>query len=421
MSKSSFIIRGIADIILRLQPLFPIPIYFTVLTNHPPLWLSIIIGLFPFLLRYHYQKVFIKQTPFDIPILIFITGSIVGFFIAINKNTAGGALISLLASILIYYSIVSNRDEGKKYWISFGIVIFLICMGLSIWFFSQGTGRFFSFNQWIFDIFKAFPKTTSPVLHQHGIGALFSVVIPVIFGGILFSKNTSHRILLSILCALLMVILFLSVSGGGWIALGIGISFVLICWRLQVVFYLIPISGILTALSLFFYTNTYWLSSSFSTSTLIGRFNLWVKTIPMLNDWHAFFGIGLGNWAEEFYNLYQNQEIHMHNNYFQIYTDMGIFAIIAVSLATLIFIRTSFKILKSHRQDTLWGIGVGIIGSFMAGAFFNTLDVTLTGMIIDRGHYTYLSIPLLWIWAAFYVVVYHKLFPHEKSVLNKLY
>jgi O-antigen ligase len=195
---------------------------------------------------------------------------------------------------------------------------------------------------------------------------------------------------------------------------------VLIYWRRRTVFFLIPAAGIITALALFFYTKALWLSNSFSTGTLIGRINLWIKTISMLNNWHAFFGIGLGNWAEAFNNLYKVKEIHMHNNYIQIYTDMGIFGFLAISLAIVIFTITAIKIMKSLKNNIQKGLAIGLIGSFLGGAFFNMLDVTMTGTVIGNGSYIYLSIPLLWIWAGFYSVIYHKLFPDERSELSKL-
>jgi len=419
LSKLFFGLKKAADIILYLQPLFPISLYFTVLFGNPLLWLSLIIALLPFILRYFYHKVLIKQTPFDIAILIFVIGSIVGYFVAPNKDTAAGALYSLLASILIYYSIVSNQEEGKKYWISFGTVIFFICIGISVWFFSQGTGRLFSFNNWIFEFFRGLPKTDiGAVLHQHAIGALFSVVIPVIFALVLFVTAASRRILLSILCILMMGILFLSVSGNGWIALGIGLAFIFIYWRRWAVFILAPLSAIISALALFFYTDTFWLSNSFSADALLGRFELWEKTVPMLSDWHVFFGIGLGNWPELYYNLYSNTLsepiAHMHNNYFQIYTDMGIFGILAISLAAIVFVMTAAKVIKSSQNNIQKWLAIGFIGSFLGGAFFNMLDVTLTGTVINDSSYIYLSIPLLWLWAALYAVAYHKLFPHER-------
>jgi O-antigen ligase len=64
-------------IILDLQPLFPVPIYFSVLIGCPPLWLSLLIAVMPVCVRYWYTRHIFSRTLFDIPILLFIAGSII--------------------------------------------------------------------------------------------------------------------------------------------------------------------------------------------------------------------------------------------------------------------------------------------------------------------------------------------------------
>ncbi len=421
MNKLTSIYNRIADVILLFQPVFPVPLYFTVLTNSPPFWTSLIISLVPFVLRYQQEKMLFKRTIFDFPILIFILGSVIGLFIATNKGTATGAMISLLASILIYYGITSNSDRGKNYWISFGTVIIFISFVFSVWFFSQGQSKQTFFNQWAFDLFKSVPKTPGVSLGVHGVGALLAAIIPVTLGALFYFNSKKYRNWLTALVLFLVFILFLSASGGGWIAFGIGAIVVLIYWRRSSLLFLVPISGVIIGLVLFYYSNTTWLSNSFSTTSLLSRFDLWVKTIPLLSRNHAFLGLGLGNWAEIFDNFYHTTDIHMHNNYLQIYTDMGFFGILAMSLAVVIFIITAYKILRAPEKGILKGLGIGFIGSFLGGAFFNMFDVTLTGTIINNGIYIYLSIPFLWIWAAFYSVVFQRMYIKDTLSLKTLY
>ncbi|MDD5190264.1 MAG: O-antigen ligase family protein [Dehalococcoidales bacterium] len=336
-------------------------------------------------------------------------GATIGSLIATNKDIASSALISLLASVLIYYGITSNRDRGKYYWISLGTLIIIISITFAVWFFSQGQSKRFPLNQWAFDLFKSMPKTTGISLGIHGIGALFSAVIPVIIGALLFLKNKAQVVLLIVLILLLIFILFLSVSGGGWIAFVISLFGILICWRKRSVYFLIPISGLMAGVALYYYTKINWLYASFSIETLMSRINLWMKTIPLLRDIHSFLGLGLGAWVETYNTLYNSVEVHLHNNYLQVFTDMGIFGVLAMLSAAAIFTVTAWKIVNANTQSITKGIGIGLIGSFLGGAFFNCLDVTLTGTITEHNSYLYLSIPFLWIWAACYSVVFHKL------------
>ncbi len=152
------VLRNAADGVLAIQPVFAVPVYFSVLFNSPLLWLSLVIAIAPLGIRFWLTRRLIPRTPFDIPILIFILGMLVGLLVASNKAVAIGALGSTLASILIYYGLVSNSNRGNRYWLWVGGVICLITLVLGIWFFSEGSQRIVSFNSWFFKLFRRAPQ-----------------------------------------------------------------------------------------------------------------------------------------------------------------------------------------------------------------------------------------------------------------------
>ena len=421
IAKIDVIYNRVADGVLVLQPLFPALLYLTVLTGSPPLLVSLIINLTPLVVRYHRQKVLVKPTIFDLPILIFMIGSIVGLIVAPDKQTSMGALISLFASVLVYYGITSNGNRGKHYWITLGASIIVISIVFAVWFFSQGQSRQYFFNQWAFDLFKSMPKIAGVSLGLNGIGLLFSSIIPVLLGSLLFDGTTTSRIWLASLVILLLSILFLSASTEGWIAFGISAFFAIVYWRKIAALFLIPLSAVLTGLALFYYSSTTWLQSSLDIQSILQRIDIWVKTIPLLSSFHSFLGLGLGNWAEVFNNFYYPGYTHMHNNYFQIYADMGVFGVISIFVGAVIFILTAHKILQSTDKGILKGLTIGLIGSFLGGIFFNMLDVTLNGLIVSHNSYIYLSVPIFWVWAALYVVLFQRMFPqHPPNIGNLL-
>jgi len=405
MKKASAILRFLADIILLLQPVFAAPLFFTVLMDAPPLWVGLILGVFPLAVRYGLNRNFFKQTPFDIPILILIIGLIVGYLVAENKNTASSALITTLASVLIYYGITSNHRRGKSYWSVFTSIIFLIFISIAGWFFSQGTGRVFVFNEWIFRLFGAIPNTTGPNLHQHGLGILFGVSVPVILGAWLYARQKVPFILLGCLFLLSTTILVFAASGGGWLAALAGVYGILIAWKTRAVYYLIPFTGILTGMALVFYDKLAWISKSLSIGSIISRFDLWVKTIPLISGQHGFLGFGLGNWSEVFDSHYPFYPTHLHNDFLQLYADMGIFGLMAILAGVVVLVTTGKKILSSP-NNMVKGIGIGLMGSIIAGAVFSLFDVALYGYYIKNDVYLYISIPLFWICIAAYTVVY---------------
>jgi hypothetical protein len=164
--------------ILALQPLFPVPVYFAVLTGYPPVWLCLIIAVIPLIVRYRYTKRIFTRTPFDVPILIFLCGALVGVIVAPDKNVAAGALSSTIASVLVYYGITANSSASRKYWLWSGGIICFITLALSVWFLYQSDHRVLFFNRWVFNLFAGFPRITGPVLQLNTIGALAAVVIP---------------------------------------------------------------------------------------------------------------------------------------------------------------------------------------------------------------------------------------------------
>jgi putative inorganic carbon (HCO3(-)) transporter len=400
----------IAKTVSALYPLFPVLVYFSVLTGHPPVWVSLIIAIIPMATHYWSTHRLILRTPFDIPILIFVLGTLLGFIVAPDKSIAAGALYSTIASILVYYGITTNSGASRKYWLWIGGIICLITLLLSLWFLSQGTHRVLSFNQWAFNLFSGLPKTSGPVLNLNTIGALLAVVIPPLFAFLFFKNNTNLRIIALVLWLFFSGVLFLSDSGAGWLAVAVSLVFIMICWRKWLIWVLAPVGGLLASAAVLFYDKTQWLRISFSTASLMSRVKLWQNTLPLLQGKASVTGLGLGSWFKVYSSNYTGYvPVIVHNSYLQLYCDTGIFGLIAMVLAAIIFIRLSIHLLKLSPRNSVNWIGIGLIGSIIAGAIFAMFDVTTSVTYVTNTGYIYLVLPLLWIGAALLSVVSGKL------------
>lgn len=403
--KTAILKHTAGNAILTFQPLFAVPIYFSVLVDYPPLWTSLVIAVIPLGLRFWLTRRFIQRTPFDIPILLFVSGTLLGFIVAADKEVAIGGLATTLASALIYYGIVSNSDAKSAYWLWMAGTICVITLLLSIWFFSQGNRRQFFFNQWAFGLFEGIPMNSGPQLSWNTVGALLAVVIPPLFSITLFNNVRPLRVSALIIGLIFLAILFLTIIGGGWIAVTCGLAFVLICWRLRIVKVVIPAIALIVSAIVVFYDKTPWLIQAFSPDSLMYRVEeIWLKTLPLFEKYEILTGLELGCWNAQFITQYGADNVHLHNSYFQLYADTGILGMAALIVAAAVFIRISWGIIKSSRQNPWYGVSVGLIGSIIAGAVFALYDVTLTGTIITTTSYIYLSIPLLWVLAALLVV-----------------
>ncbi len=400
----------IVDIILLFQPVFAVPLYFTVLIKSPSLWLSLIVAFVPLGLRFLNTRRFLRRTPFDIPILIFIVAMLLGLTIAPYKEMAVGTLSSTLASLLIYYGIVSNGEAGNKYWLWLAAIICSLALIMSLWFFAQGQGRQFSYNRWAFHLFSRLVGNIGPPLSWNSVGALLVVVIPPLFSIALFKNNPILRAAGLIAGLVFTGLLFLTDSGGGWIALVCGLASVVVFWRIWMLWVVIPLVGVVTSIIVIVFNKIPWLMSAFSWDSFLYRTNEWSNTFHLLKGFSFFTGLGPGNWVDIYDKQYKAEDIILHSSYFQFYTDAGILGIAALIIAAVLFVRLSLKIRSSPPQNLWHAVGIGLMGSIVAGAVFACYDVTFSGTLATAASgYIYFSIPLLWIILALFIVSCQKL------------
>jgi len=405
MEHSPAVHTKFANAILAFYPLFPVPVYFSVLTGYPLLWVSLIIAVIPLVVYFWQNRRIVARTPFDIPILIFICGTVIGFIVSPDKNVAIGALSSTMASILVYYGLVANGGASRKYWMWTGGIICFISLLLSLWFLSQGSHRILSFNQWAFNLFSMLPKTTGPVLQWNTIGALLAVLIPPISIFIFLKYNNVIKITATILWLFFTLVLFLSDSGAGWLAFIVSLGFILVCWRKRLIWVLAPSLGLIAGGAVIFYYKTQWLRTTFSSISLGGRIDLWKNTLYLIKGKTIILGLGLGAWFKVYSSHYASAVPIVHNSYLDLYCDAGILGVIAMTSAAVIFIRLSINLFKSSLRNLENWIAIGLIASIIAGAVFAVFDVTTSiTHVFDKG-YVYLSLPLLWIGAALFALI----------------
>lgn len=384
-----------------IQPVFAAPVFLSVVAGFPSMRAAWLIALTPWLLYIGFTRCFIRRTPFDVPIIIFCIGLLIGFIVSPNKIISSEALLTTFASILIYYGLVNNADRGHAYWLTMASACGVVILVLIIWFFSQGDARLLFFNEWVFKLAATLPKTGGPVLHLNSIGVFIAVIIPLFISVALFSKGLTRWTML-IAGLFLLSVIFLSASGGGWGAVVCGIIFVLAAWRLRTLWVTVPASGMGIAIIAANYHKFSWPSQIFATESLSSRIDIWLKTIDVMKkSW--FTGLGLGTWSEVFKGW-----IQAHSSYIQLWADTGIVGVLAVIAAFAVFVRISWRILKSPRQSLWYGTGVGVIGGMLAGAAASVFDLITYGAF-RTPDYHYLSIPLLWIMAALFVVSYRHL------------
>lgn len=384
-----------------IQPVLAAPMFFSVVAGAPPLWASWIIAAAPWLAYVLLSERFIRRTPFDIPIGIFFLGLTVGFVVSPDKRVSTEALSTTFACILIYYGLVNNTYRGRSYWAVMSAIGCLAVLALTVWFFSQGSARVMFFNEWVFNLAADLPKTSGQVLQVNNLGFLLGTAAPTFFAVGLFKKGLTRRLGLSVGLVLLAAVFF-SASGSGWGAIACGVMFVLAVWRLKTLWISVPVvvgTGIIIAAN---YHRSSWPTTLFSTGSLMYRVELWRKTFA-LPEWSWFTGLGLGDWPPHLGN-----NVNAHNAYIQLYSDTGLLGVVALIAAAVVFIRISLRIMKSRARGAWYCIGIGLTGGFLGGATASVFEVATYGTFWNPELH-HISIPLLWIMAAVFVVAYSRL------------
>jgi O-antigen ligase len=145
----------------------------------------------------------------------------------------------------------------------------------------------------------------------------------------------------------------------------------------------------------------------------MSRVTLWRNTLTLLKGKAVVLGLGPGAWLEVYTKHYPISVAIVHNSYLQLYCDAGILGLVAMVWAALIFIRFSIKLLRSSRRNSDYWIGLGLIGSIIAGAVFSLFDTTYSITYVTNSGYIYLVLPLLFIGAALISVINDKLSKNE--------
>jgi len=384
-----------------IQPVCAAPMFFSVVAGAPPMWVAWIIAGAPWLAYSFLTDRLIRRTPFDIPIAIFFLGLIVGFVVSSDKRVSTESLSTTFACILIYYGLVNNTDRGRTYWRVMAGIGCLLILGLTAWFFSQGSARVMFFNTWVFKAVAELPKTSGPILQFNNLGVFLSITAPIFFAMGMFNKGRTRWLGLSAALCLLAAV-FLSASGSGWGAIACGAIFVLAVWRGKTLVVTVPaaiVTGIVTAVN---YHRFGWPTLVFSTESLMVRVEYWRVTFAALSkSW--FTGLGLGDWPPRFGNVF-----NVHNGYIQLYSDTGLVGVLALAAAAVVFVRISLRIVKFRTRGTWYCLGIGLIGGFLGGAAASVFEVATYGTFWNPDLH-YISIPLLWIMAAIFVVSYSRL------------
>ena len=306
----------LVDAFLRMQLLWvtlaAAMVYLSYLLNFSPVlrWIGLALACLPFPLRLARSGFRELRTPFDLPVVLLLTGAFIGFIVSPDRVTSLGALQCMLAVTLFYYSWVNSPPVANhlkgiiiSLALAFLIVLLVFILDLSLIdrqpnFVIGGSGT------------------------HHGLAMYLAIVAAILLGMAAFDRSKRMRVFAAIVSLLFLVIIVAMT----WDSLG----------------------------------------SLFHGKSIDGRWPIWEDTASLLAD-SPLTGLGLGCWALTYWDTaildtpMVNGITHAHNAYIELYSNTGIVGVLALLVALGIGLRLSLDIIRSPRTHTWYGFGVGVI------------------------------------------------------------
>ena len=364
--------------------------------------MSWLIALLPTAFNLYFNKRLFTKTPFDIAIVVLTTGMIYGFIHSSARGMAVSALNTYFAGLLFYYTLVGNRQARRTYWLILAACFFLVLLSLAVLVFSGNQGKVFSFNSWIYRLGEKIHLFTGVVMHPNVLGALSALCLPILLAVALFQQKFIMRILSGIGAILIGVLLFLSASGGSWIAALIGVFIVLLVRGFETPMRVVLGLCFTALVSAPLWFKAPWIGQILPYQDLLAREDFWRATLGALGQ-HPIAGLGLGAW----WSVVQTNITSggPHNTYLQLYSDCGIVGMVALVAVIATGLSLSARLLRGFKDGPYFGLSAGLIGGCAtvgALGFIENIFVVLTPVGNTNVCFT---VPLIWILLALMTIV----------------
>ncbi|MBI4302311.1 MAG: O-antigen ligase family protein, partial [Chloroflexi bacterium] len=312
------------------------------------------------------------RTPFDIPILLFLTGAVLGVFQATDRALSWGAFQTCLAAVMLYYTIVNYPRPHLL--IGGGIAVTSLLAGIvTVVGFSSGMSPGSganSLSSWVASSLRVLPQfprlpgqTEAPNLLVHGLLLTLLVSFLILAGSGLFARRIAIRITFGMLSLVLLAML---VPAGGQA-------------------YERLVNG----------------------TTIRVRMDVWQNSILMAKDsWLT--GIGLGHFPLASPDFFPGRKLTIpHNGYLELLLNYGILGATAGLYASVVVARLFWDILRCARGHPWFGFALGLLAAFLGTAFMAIFESSPMGIPAARmGRYFYTVSPLPWMLGGALVVVH---------------
>jgi putative inorganic carbon (HCO3(-)) transporter len=295
----------------------------------------------------------------------------------------------LLTGITLFYAVINwSTTKRRIEWLLIGVIAVGIALSLLAFVMVKWEINKVSFiPSWIY---QRFTILVSDPVNPNVLAGSLVILLPFAI--------TMLKLFLFGGTVIMMVLLVLTQSRGGWMAFGVMLvvlsifrwrfGWVALIFGFGVSILLIQLLGTKTLLELLLASNTL--------GGIDGRIEVWSRALLIINDF-AWTGIGIGLFGDiadsmyPFIHFLPGMIFHAHNLFLQIAVDLGIPGVIIwISIEILVFF-AGWKLYQSGRlsQDK-WviGLGVAVLCSQVTLIVHGLIDAPNWGMIR--------TVPIIW-------------------------
>lgn len=364
---------GLVAIIL-FSPLFRAALPIWAITS---VYLILLITLAIWLIRIKEDREFsFTRTPLNLPILFFILLASLPLIRSINIHHSISALYRLISYSLIYFLVANNiksKLEIKK--------LILSILGVSVLVTFYGLIEFFTHN-------FAPPFSTFP--NQNVFASFLLIPLSLALGMLLFGKERGggKRIALRIMIILFLLAIITTRSRGAFLSLALIVTFLgylkskryaLIALALLILIFSLlptPVNSPLMRLITVGGKDPY----------AYTRISIWKSALSIIKD-HPFLGTGLGTFSDAFpgysfpvkgvFARFGKKASFAHNEYLQIASEMGIFALGIFIWLLCAFFKKAKEILKNLQGKEEYGLVIGLVAGIVGVLIHSSVDFPL--------------------------------------------
>lgn len=401
-----------ADLMVTAEPVWVLPaLAFTctsLLWGQSYSWIGLAIAFSVFPLRRWRLGYLSRRTPLEFMAALLLAASLVGLAVSPDRGLSLRPFQSVVAGILLYYSLVNVRHPPLVKW---GFAFAALCVfAVALLAFRDGftpPPGLGGFGTWVHEQLRHLPQVPRPsrianptLSATHGLTIVLELVLIPLIGVALFSRRRSDWIPASLMGLPFLLLLLLFGSQGAWLAVFVG-SCLLLVWRTR--WAALPLAAAV-GLGCLGYCQG-WLDPSplltrFNPAeSLSGRVHLWEAALNVIRD-HPVAGCGLGCLG----NYSTTTYLSPHNAYLQFYADFGIIGTFALLGALIVGGRMAVDLVKTPRRDPGYGFAVGILGAAVAVGVHGIFEGSPAGIIAETADgYSYIVSPIFAILAGLLV------------------